>query len=45
MSIECIKCILGTLQKKEQTFRFGLILAIEIAIFGPSLPWIGAWKG
>ena len=29
----------------EQTFRFRLIFAIEIAIFGPLGPWIDAWKG
>ena len=23
----------------------GLVFAIEIAIFGPLEPWIGAWKG
>ena len=29
----------------EQACHFGLVLAVEIAIFEPLGPWIGAWKG
>ena len=31
-------------KREREGVNFGLVLAIEIVIFGPLDPWIGAWN-